>query len=213
MPVLQKGSSGPAVTGLQQKLAALGFPPGVIDGQFGIQTQNAVKAFQRSRGLSADGIVGGATWAAISTAPTTKSAAGPGVPVAEQTAGAPGTQTENEAVAAAFVQAAPGLMAAAGPLFAMAIQTAAQTMATAPALAASALSVLEQIPFMPEPVRMQIRAMVAQAKTASAPPPGAQVPGGKAFKPKGILPWWGWLGVAGGVAVVGGVVYRGRKKR
>jgi peptidoglycan hydrolase-like protein with peptidoglycan-binding domain len=35
MPVLKKGSSGPDVTALQQKLKDLGFDPKGVDGNFG----------------------------------------------------------------------------------------------------------------------------------------------------------------------------------
>ncbi len=46
------------VRGLQAQLAAAGFDPGAIDGDLGPRT---VKAFQRSRGLLVDGIVGDIT--------------------------------------------------------------------------------------------------------------------------------------------------------
>lgn len=35
MPVLKRGSSGPDVTKLQQRLKELGFDPGVVDGNLG----------------------------------------------------------------------------------------------------------------------------------------------------------------------------------
>lgn len=56
--------SGPDVTRLQQALVAAGRPVDV-DGVFGPGTQAAVKAFQQTSGLVADGIVGPATWAAL----------------------------------------------------------------------------------------------------------------------------------------------------
>lgn len=61
---LQKGDKGQAVKDLQTKLIALGYPCGRsgADGVFGNGTRNAVVAFQRKRGLSADGIVGKNTW-------------------------------------------------------------------------------------------------------------------------------------------------------
>ncbi len=50
---------------VQQKLAAKGFDPGVIDGIWGKRTDAAVRAFQAARGLQADGIVGPLTKAAL----------------------------------------------------------------------------------------------------------------------------------------------------
>lgn len=58
------GSSGATVTTIQSTLRNLGYGVGV-DGVFGPQTENAVIAFQRSRGLLADGIVGPATAGAM----------------------------------------------------------------------------------------------------------------------------------------------------
>ncbi len=65
MPVLKQGSSGPDVQDLQQKLKALGFDPNGTDGNFGPGTKAAVIAFQRSKGLQADGVVGPGTQAAL----------------------------------------------------------------------------------------------------------------------------------------------------
>ena len=64
-PVLRQGSTGPAVVQLQTLLLAAGFSPGAIDGIFGPKTEAAVLAFQRSRNLVQDGIVGPQTWAAL----------------------------------------------------------------------------------------------------------------------------------------------------
>ena len=65
-PVLSKmGSRGEEVRQIQQKLRDLAFYTGEVDGIFGLQTQKAVIAFQRSRGLSADGIVGKNTLSAL----------------------------------------------------------------------------------------------------------------------------------------------------
>lgn len=60
MAVLRLGSIGPDVLALQQKLKALGYNVNP-DGKFGDQTFNAVTAFQRTKGLTDDGIVGAAT--------------------------------------------------------------------------------------------------------------------------------------------------------
>ena len=62
---LRNGSSGPAVSDLQQKLKAAGFDPGPIDGQFGPKTRAAVLAFQQARGIHVDGIVGPETRGAL----------------------------------------------------------------------------------------------------------------------------------------------------
>jgi uncharacterized protein (TIGR02594 family) len=65
MPTLRQGSRGSAVTDLQRRLAAAGFSPGAADGIFGPLTDNAVRSFQRARGLGIDGIVGPQTWGAL----------------------------------------------------------------------------------------------------------------------------------------------------
>lgn len=64
-PILRRGMRGDAVTGLQQRLQAIGVYDGDVDGIFGEQTEAAVKAAQEKFQLDADGIVGPATWSAI----------------------------------------------------------------------------------------------------------------------------------------------------
>jgi len=64
-PVLREGAHGEPVRQLQNRLAHFGFNPGAADGDFGPKTESAVKAFQRSRGLEADGIVGPNTWKSL----------------------------------------------------------------------------------------------------------------------------------------------------
>jgi peptidoglycan L-alanyl-D-glutamate endopeptidase CwlK len=68
MADLQQGMSGPEVTDLQNKLRDRGFDPGATDGSFGPGTEEAVGAFQRSQGLTADGVVGPQTAAALGLA-------------------------------------------------------------------------------------------------------------------------------------------------
>jgi peptidoglycan hydrolase-like protein with peptidoglycan-binding domain len=48
---LQPGSKGAAVKKLQQRLASLGYYPGLADGKFGINTLEAVWAFEEVQGL------------------------------------------------------------------------------------------------------------------------------------------------------------------
>jgi peptidoglycan hydrolase-like protein with peptidoglycan-binding domain len=65
LPTLRKGMRGPAVTHLQERLRSLGVFKGAIDGVFGVETETAVKAAQRNRSLSPDGVVGPITWSAL----------------------------------------------------------------------------------------------------------------------------------------------------
>lgn len=61
-PTLQKGSSGNIAKLLQEKLVTLGYNTNGVDGIFGSGTYTAVREFQKTRGLTADGIVGQNTW-------------------------------------------------------------------------------------------------------------------------------------------------------
>jgi Putative peptidoglycan binding domain len=65
---LKPGDTGAQVKVLQRALASLGFLTGKIDGQYGPATEAAVKRFQRSSRLTADGIVGPTTQAALAIA-------------------------------------------------------------------------------------------------------------------------------------------------
>ncbi len=49
----------------QDDLNTLGFSTGSLDGIFGANTENAVKRYQASRGLAADGIIGCNTWRSL----------------------------------------------------------------------------------------------------------------------------------------------------
>jgi peptidoglycan hydrolase-like protein with peptidoglycan-binding domain len=63
-PVVKVGSNGHPVKTLQYLLGAHGHTV-VVDGVFGPNTEAAVKAFQASRGLASDGVVGPMTWAPL----------------------------------------------------------------------------------------------------------------------------------------------------
>jgi peptidoglycan hydrolase-like protein with peptidoglycan-binding domain len=74
VPELSVTSPGPgevsgAVKTVQAKLALIGhgglLGPTGSDGRFGPNTENAVKSFQATHGLTVDGVVGAATWPAI----------------------------------------------------------------------------------------------------------------------------------------------------
>jgi peptidoglycan hydrolase-like protein with peptidoglycan-binding domain len=60
-PLVKRGDSVFPVRPLQQLLRARGQQI-AVDGIFGPLTEGAVKAFQQSKGLTADGIVGPLTW-------------------------------------------------------------------------------------------------------------------------------------------------------
>lgn len=65
---LLPGASGPAVELLQRGLAALGFSAGAVDGGYGPATQQALKRFQRTHSLPADGVLGRKTLATLTLA-------------------------------------------------------------------------------------------------------------------------------------------------
>ena len=64
MAPIKKGAKGDLVVWAQEHLISAGYRLGV-DGGFGRNTRRAVLGFQRARGLTADGIVGPATWSAL----------------------------------------------------------------------------------------------------------------------------------------------------
>ena len=67
-PLIRHGSVGVYVLVLQDALNALGYTTRTLDGYFGGNTTNALVAFQRANGLSADGICGCNTWRRITNA-------------------------------------------------------------------------------------------------------------------------------------------------
>lgn len=62
---LKKGSNGPKVVELQKRLTKLGYNTKGIDGEFGSNTELAVKKFQKAKKLTADGVVGPKTKKAL----------------------------------------------------------------------------------------------------------------------------------------------------
>lgn len=64
-PTLKKGAKNNFVIILQTELNEQGFACGTVDGDFGGRTLTAVKAFQKAKKLTADGIVGQKTWNAL----------------------------------------------------------------------------------------------------------------------------------------------------
>jgi hypothetical protein len=72
-PKLEYASRGTYVIEVQTKLNALmpeAQPPLKVDGTYGKETVTRVKQFQKSRGLTPDGVVGAKTWAAIDGLPS-----------------------------------------------------------------------------------------------------------------------------------------------
>jgi N-acetylmuramoyl-L-alanine amidase len=64
-PSLQRGSQGPAVELLQERLTEAGFFPGQHDGVFGRATRGAVYAFQKIHGLERNGIFRSEDWSLL----------------------------------------------------------------------------------------------------------------------------------------------------
>lgn len=61
-PIMREGARGNITKLLQEKLVSFGYNTNGVDGIFGMGTKAAVIAFQKSKGLSSDGIVGQNTW-------------------------------------------------------------------------------------------------------------------------------------------------------
>ena len=61
----KRGSSGATVTQIQTRLKSWGYYSGSVDGIYGSATERAVKYFQRTNGLTADGQAGDKTLAAL----------------------------------------------------------------------------------------------------------------------------------------------------
>ena len=97
---LRLDSTGSAVTALQQNLEALGYYYAEITGHYGKQTEAAVRKFQQKHGLTADGVAGPKTLAAIasaitSTGGTVASGSSGGVTLREGDSGSAVTELQN----------------------------------------------------------------------------------------------------------------------
>lgn len=66
--LLKRGMSGTAVEELQKVLAAIGAYSEPVNGRFGQQTRQALRAFQRKAGLPSDGVVGPRTSSSLKAA-------------------------------------------------------------------------------------------------------------------------------------------------
>lgn len=67
------GSQGSEVRSIQTRLKSWGYYSGAVDGIYGSSTKSAVLKFQRKNGLTADGVAGPATLAAIGISPSSSS--------------------------------------------------------------------------------------------------------------------------------------------
>lgn len=65
MTTLRSGSKGTQVKVLQWLLNLNGYDAGKVDGIFGSNTLKALKAYQKAKGLEADGVAGKKTWTMI----------------------------------------------------------------------------------------------------------------------------------------------------
>ncbi|NMG09204.1 peptidoglycan-binding protein [Brasilonema sp. UFV-L1] len=66
MPILKKGSKGGLVKKVQERLAIGDYYNGTLDGDFGNNTEKAIKDLQKRTGLPVDGIIGDRTWFELS---------------------------------------------------------------------------------------------------------------------------------------------------
>ncbi|MGB3201416.1 MAG: peptidoglycan-binding protein [Nodosilinea sp.] len=85
-PTLRLGSQGESVRELQSMLQLLGYYPGPVTGLYQEDTATATRRFQTAAAITADGIVGPATWSRLF--PTPPSEANPPTPTATPTGSA-----------------------------------------------------------------------------------------------------------------------------
>lgn len=65
LAAFEYGDNGQEVMAIQKRLAELNYSITNIDGDFGIETERAVKKFQADKGLVVDGIIGSDTYRAL----------------------------------------------------------------------------------------------------------------------------------------------------
>ena len=96
---IRKNDSGDAVAQLQEALIELGYLSGKADGNYGEGTAEAVKAFQKANGLTADGTAGEETQKALfggnAKKAEAKATASPTPKTAEKATAAPAPANEN----------------------------------------------------------------------------------------------------------------------
>ena len=111
--LLRLNSSGSAVRALQTNLQTLGYYGGAVTGNYGRLTKEAVRVFQREHDLSADGVAGPRTLAAIQgeLAREEERAGLPETPVAGTTP-APGTTASPDTTIAPAASPDTGALAA-----------------------------------------------------------------------------------------------------
>src|ERR1041385_2549167 len=109
MSILKKGSSGPDVLTLQSALKQLGFDPQGVDGTFGAGTEAAVIAFQQSKGLTPDGIVGPNTMAALQGSAAVARANGAGGTATATVSPGPRSDTASTVTVAQVQKMFPGV--------------------------------------------------------------------------------------------------------
>jgi peptidoglycan hydrolase-like protein with peptidoglycan-binding domain len=112
-PSLEAGDAGPAVADWQQAMntwfRATGAQPGLVavDGEFGPSTRDATLAFQRSQGVTADGIVGPETRAALLSAPALANPVGHAAATPEVSPSTPAAGVCAPAAAVAVIRLGP----------------------------------------------------------------------------------------------------------
>ncbi|MBE9140612.1 peptidoglycan-binding protein [Nodosilinea sp. LEGE 07088] len=108
-PTIQLGSQGESVRELQSMLLLLGYYPGPVTGIYEEETATATRRFQTAAGITADGIVGPATWSRLF--PTPPGEANPPTGTAPATGGnsQPTTPPTNSASATPSTTALPVL--------------------------------------------------------------------------------------------------------